>query len=256
MFFTLSKIIDFILLPISWIIVLALIILLTKKATIRKKSIIILISILLIGTNPWIVNRLFSGYEMPQSKIQSHHKLAIILGGGMIRSKQEDPNRINISESADRFIQPLLLYKQGKIAYILITGGNTSIGQLRKDDTNETEQVKQLLITLGIPGQQIITENQAKNTHENAVNCKKIVDSLQIKEPVLLITSAFHMRRATACFRKESINVIPYVVDNKKKDTNLGILDSLIPSERELYKLSYLIREVAGLGIYKIMGYI
>lgn len=255
MFFTLSKIIDFILLPITWIIVLALITLISKKPNRRKKSLIILISILLIGTNPFIVNRIYMGYELPQSKIANHHKLAIILGGGMIRAKQEDPSRINISESADRFMQALLLFKKGKIDYILITGGNTSIGQLRKDETNETEQVRLLLIQLGIPNQRIIIEKNAKNTHENAVNSKRIVDSLQIHEPVLLITSAFHMRRASACFRKESIQIVPYVVDNKKKDTEIGILDCIIPSERELYKLSYLIREIVGLGIYKLMGY-
>jgi uncharacterized SAM-binding protein YcdF (DUF218 family) len=196
-------------------------------------------------------------YELPQTTVSKkmHYPVAVILGGGMIRANQEDKNRINVGESADRFMQAVLLYKQGTVSRILITGGNTSIGQLKIDESNETSQVKRLLIELGIPKDSILTENEAKNTHENAVYTKRLLNSLQIKSPVLLITSAYHMRRAAACFEKEQIKFIPYVVDSKKKDTPLGILKCITPTERELTKLSYLIREICGYAIYRIMGY-
>ncbi len=255
MFFTLSKIIDFLLLPICWIILLACIALFSKSTKIKKLSGILLIAFLLLGTNTFFVNTLFSVYEMPQTQVKKHHSFAIILGGGMIRANQEDPERINIAESADRFIQPVLLYKQGKVDRILITGGNTSIGNLRIDESNETLQLKRLLIALGIPSDKIIIETRAKNTHENALYSKILLDSLAIKDSVLLVTSAYHMRRSVACFAKQGIQVIPYVVDNKKKDTQLGILDCIIPAERELFKLSYLLREMFGFVIYRIMGY-
>jgi uncharacterized SAM-binding protein YcdF (DUF218 family) len=173
----------------------------------------------------------------------------------MIREIQEDVTRMNVGESADRFIQPVLLYKQGKIDRILITGGNTSIGKLKIDQSNETMQVKRILITLGIPAEIIYIETKARNTHENAVNSKRLIDSLHLKGPYLLVTSAFHMRRALACYNKSGVRCIPYVVDNKKKDTPMGVLECIIPSERELYKLSYLLREMFGLIIYQIMGY-
>ena len=115
--------------------------------------------------------------------------------------------------------------------------------------------VKRLFIELGIPADSILTETQSKNTRENAIYSKKIIDSLKINTPVLLITSAYHMRRASACFAKEKIQIIPYSVDNKKKDTPMGILESIIPTEKELHKLSILIHEMFGYLMYKIMGY-
>jgi uncharacterized SAM-binding protein YcdF (DUF218 family) len=255
MFFTLSKIIDFILLPISWIILCACLVLFTKSLKIKKGAILSLLTILILASNTIVVNTLFSSYEMPQREANGHYPLAIILGGGMIREPQEDRMRINIAESADRFLQPLILYKQGKIDRILITGGNTSIGNLKIDQSNETMQVKRLLINLGIPANKIITENQARNTYENAVYSKKILDSMSIKGPILLVTSAFHMRRAAACFKKAGVTCIPYVVDSKKKDTRLGILECIVPSERELAKFSYLIREMFGYVVYRLVGY-
>lgn len=255
MFFTLSKIIDFILLPISWIIALAYLALFTKKSKWRKFAGLSLLGILLIASNSLFVNTLFSAYELPQTELKDHYPVAIILGGGMIRANQEDSTRMNVGESADRFLQPALLYKQGKVDRILITGGNTSIGNLKIDQSNETAQVKRLLVALGIPNEKIFTETQARNTHENAVNSKRMIDSLHLKGPFLLVTSAFHMRRSIACFSKIGINCTPYVVDSKKKDTDLGVLECIIPSEKELYKLSYLLREIFGFLIYRIVGY-
>lgn len=255
MFFTLSKIIDFILLPISWLIALACLALFTKNSKWRKFAGLSLLGILLFASNSLLVNTLFSAYEMPQTELRDHYPVAIILGGGMIRANQEDPTRMNVGESADRFLQPALLYKQGKVDRILITGGNTSIGNLKIDQSNETAQVKRLLVALGIPNEKILTETLARNTHENAVNSKKMIDSLHLKGPFLLVTSAFHMRRSIACFTKIGINCTPYVVDSKKKDTDLGVLECIIPSEKELYKLSYLLREIFGFLIYRFVGY-
>ncbi len=257
MFFTLSKIIDFILLPITWLIALSLINLFAKSKNTKRLAGLSALVILLLGSNAFFVNKLISVYEMPQISLKQtdHYPLAIVLGGGMIRPLQEDPHRINLAESSDRCMQAALLYKSGKIDRILITGGNTSIGSLKIDDSNETELVKRLLLQLGIPQDRIITETKAKNTRENAINSKRLLDSMRIKGPVLLITSAYHMRRADACFKKLNVPVIPYAVDNKKKDTQQGILEILMPSEKELNKLAILIREMSGYIIYKVMGY-
>lgn len=64
-------------------------------------------------------------YEQPTISLleSENYTWAIVLGGGMIRpSDGHQPNKINVGETADRFIQPILLYKAGKIKKILITG--------------------------------------------------------------------------------------------------------------------------------------
>ena len=47
----------------------------------------------------------------------------------------------------------------------------------------------------GVRKKDILLENQSRNTHENAIYSLKIIEEENIEGKVLLITSAFHMRR-------------------------------------------------------------
>lgn len=251
MFFTLSKIIDFILLPISWILI-SLTFGIWKK---NMKMLYASLGMLVLFTNGYFVNELYRWYEVPQTSLKPNQKFTygVILGGGIIKTKQEDTNRINVGETADRMLQPLLLYRAGIISKIIITGGDTSIKGLRSDEIHETDQVAKFLISMGVNSTAIIREEKARNTHENATYTQTLLKNS--KEPILLITSAAHMRRSIACFQKVGLNPVAYPVDHKKKDTHMGVLEWLMPSENHLARLSQLVREVFGLLIYKINGY-
>jgi uncharacterized SAM-binding protein YcdF (DUF218 family) len=72
---------------------------------------------------------------------------------------------------------------------------------------------------------------------------------------MVLVTSAMHMPRAQACYIKEGFLIDAYPADIKKKDTPSGILDLVIPQERNLSKFAELIREMAGYIIYSIVGF-
>ncbi|MCX6194070.1 MAG: YdcF family protein, partial [Cytophagales bacterium] len=157
-------------------------------------------------------------------------------------------------ETADRFIQPLLLYKKGLVKKLLITGGNGNIKGLKIDDTQESKKVKEVLIAMGVHEKDIYLEENARNTHENAVYTKKMLHPY-LKERMVLVTSAMHMPRAKACYLKEGFLVDDYPADIKKKDTPTGILDQIIPQERNLNKFAELMREIAGYVIYKIVGF-
>jgi uncharacterized SAM-binding protein YcdF (DUF218 family) len=98
-------------------------------------------------------------------------------------------------------------------------------------------------------------ETKAKNTLENARFSKKILDSLQLEEPVILITSAVHMPRAVKVFQKAGMQVIPfpsnYLVtkDNTKFRPNY-----LVPSANALLNWSTLFREWMGLVQLALVG--
>jgi uncharacterized SAM-binding protein YcdF (DUF218 family) len=157
-------------------------------------------------------------------------------------------------ETADRFIQPLLLYKKGIVKKLLITGGNVNIKGLKIDETQESKKVEEVLIAMGVKPEDIVLEESARNTHENAVYTKQILKPY-LKEKMVLVTSAMHMPRAKACYIKEGFIVVDFPADIKKKDTPSGILDLVIPQERNLSKFAELIREMAGYVIYKIVGF-
>jgi uncharacterized SAM-binding protein YcdF (DUF218 family) len=247
MFFILSKILDFLLTPICWLFILLG---LAYFSRFSKRFIVSVVGLLLLLSNGWFVNQCYLAYESPQVPVKQTYQWCIVLGGGMMRAGYG----YRTGETADRFIQPLLLYKQGKIKRILITGGNVNIKGLKIDATQESKKVKEVLISMGVDEIDIYLEEKARNTHENAVNTKKMLQPY-FGEKMLLVTSAMHMPRAKACYEKEGFKIDVYPADIKKKDTYTGILDKIIPEERNLTKIAELIREVAGFVIYKIVGF-
>lgn len=247
MFFILSKILDFLLQPICWLFVLLGFAYFSRFS---KRLILGIMGLLLLLSNGWFVNQCYVAYETPQVKLTKTYPWCIILGGGMIRAGEG----YRTGETADRFIQPLLLYKQGIVKKLLITGGNVNIKGLKVDVTQESKKVKEILIALGVKPEDIYIEESARNTHENAVYTKKMLKPF-MKERMLLVTSAMHMPRAKACYLKEGFIVDVFPADIKKKDTPSGILDQFIPQERNLSKFAELIREIAGYVIYQIVGF-
>ena len=247
MFFILSKILDFILQPICWIFILLGFAYFSRFS---KRFIAITTSALLLMSNGWIVNQCYLAYESPQNTLKHSYQWCIILGGGMMRAG----DGYRTGETADRFIQPLLLYKKGIVKKLLITGGNVNIKGLKIDETQESKKVKEVLIAMGVNEKDICLEQQARNTHENAVYSKQILKTY-LAEKMVLVTSAMHMPRAKACYIKEGFLIDEFSADIKKKDTPSGILDQIIPQERNLSKFAELIREMTGFVIYKLMGF-
>jgi uncharacterized SAM-binding protein YcdF (DUF218 family) len=247
MFFILSKIIDFFLQPICWIFILLGVAYFSQYT---KRVILLITGALLLFSNGWFVNQCYLAYESPQVKLKNTYQWCVILGGGMMRAGVG----YRTGETADRFIQPLLLYKKGMVKKLLITGGNVNIKGLKIDDTQESKKVKEVLIAMGVAEKDIYLEENARNTHENATYTKKML-APYLAEEMVLVTSAMHMPRAKACYIKEGFRVVVYPADIKKKDTPSGILDLVIPQERNLSKFTELIREMAGFVIYKVVGF-
>ena len=91
----------------------------------------------------------------------------------------------------------------------MFSGGS---GALIGDGSAEAGAAVRLLETLGISRDRVILEDRSRNTVENALFSKLIVDPKR-GERWLLVTSAFHMPRAIGVFRKAGFPIEPYPVD-------------------------------------------
>ena len=102
----------------------------------------------------------------------------------------------------------------------------------------------------------MIFESESKNTYENAVYTKKILDSLNLKGNFLLVTSGYHMPRAMAVFKKAGFtNLSPYIT-NRSSGLRRFTFDHLfIPNPGALIGLDMLIHEWIGYLTYKLKGY-
>jgi uncharacterized SAM-binding protein YcdF (DUF218 family) len=138
-------------------------------------------------------------WETEGTKIEEvdHYDCAIVLGG--MAEFDENNNRLSMRRGGDRIWQAINLYHLGKVDKILISGNN---GYILDDGLDEANQFKEVLIQNEIPAEDILVEVKSKNTYENAVESKKILDKHDEIESVLLVTSALHMRRSKACFEK------------------------------------------------------
>jgi len=138
--------------------------------------------------------------ELPDNN--KTYSCAIVLGGF---SSGDTVGKGYFNASASRFIEGIKLVSTGKASHIMITGGN---GNLIPGSFSEGNWVKTQLKELKYPDSCILIESNSRNTIENAVFSKPVLQRAGLKPPYILITSDFHMRRAAMIFRHEGYDII------------------------------------------------
>ena len=193
------------------------------------------------------------GYQPVKYTLQTSesYSAGIVLGGFAGSNKTDKQNYFN--ENADRFLQTALLYKQGHVKKIIVAAGDPSI--LDKNDFREADFAKDQFIQLGVPEADIFTDRNSRNTAENAANAKKIIDSIGLPGPQLLITSAMHMPRAAKTFIKAGIDIKPYPCAYTAKPLEGFSFDEYcIPSANALRNWEVYLKEIIGVLSYKLLG--
>lgn len=250
--FVVLKVLLFFLRPIVWIVLIFLFAYFSKNQ--KRKSLFFSSGLifLLFFSNPFIIRQIISAYETAPVQLAPTVKYSsgIVLGGFVSYNKSDERGYFN--PASDRFIQTALLYKKGHIGKIIVAAGN---GYIVNHNFKEADFIKQHLIDLGVPSQDILTDAASKNTLENAVNSKKIIDSCHLQGPFLLISSAMHLPRAKLAFLKQGMDVVLYPCDFDSKNVGNNIIeDYLLPSGLALNKWDNFLKEIAGTIVYKIRG--
>ena len=154
----------------------------------------------------------------------------------------------------DRFFAGIELYKANKSNRLIFTGG---INPLNSDLPPEGEIYIKEAISMGLPKNDLFTTYPVTNTFQEAKAIKKLLDdeSPFIQKKIILVTSAFHMKRAKKAFENEGINVQPYPVDfkvdNKSFFSSLRNPLKWLPSSSYFDQSSYAIREIIRRIIYE-----
>jgi uncharacterized SAM-binding protein YcdF (DUF218 family) len=245
--------------PIPLVVIAICISIFSKNQKRKKRCLWVGLGLIMFFGNGFLANEAMLQWEVPPIDpvtIIQPFDVGIILTGGMILNKESTPTEIFPDKSADRFLQPLRLYKAGKLKKILISGGNTDLKIIREDVTNETLKVAQLLEELGVKKEDILLETKARNTRENALYSIEILK----KNPPLgnhyvLFTSAFHLRRANECFEKAGLKVTPYGTTYYAKARSFTINNLILPREENMDISYHFVHEIMGYVVYKIMGY-
>jgi uncharacterized SAM-binding protein YcdF (DUF218 family) len=245
MYFILSKILLFLLVPLNWVLALFIIAVFKHNQVKRRRYFIAGLTLLYVFTAPLLFKGFTRIWDVQPDPIKTDsvkYSCVIVLGGF---SGQGIEGGGQFNRAADRFITATLLLTTDKARRILITGGN---GELVPGPYSEAPWAKLQLQKLGIADSLILVEGKSRNTIENAAFSKKILRANNLKPPYLLVTSAFHMRRAVMIFNKKGIEVVPhpcnYLTDNK----HVKLID-IVPQADVLSSWEIYLKEVVGYAV-------
>jgi len=253
MFFVLSKILNVLFSPLVWVLLLILSGFLIRK-NYRKTLHGAALLILLVFSNGALfqgVARIWEPNPVSPELLSGKSSTIVVLGGMASENKFNGLPRF--AGSSDRFWQGYYLLKAGFADTLLISGG---LGSLFDDQRSEGELWEEYLQRTDLMDENIIIESTSRNTYENALNSAALFEREQRTKRIILVTSAFHMPRARACFENQGFEIEVFPADPVASVRPLQWKDYLIPSAGVLEAWGILIREWAGIVMYKMNGYI
>jgi uncharacterized SAM-binding protein YcdF (DUF218 family) len=255
MFFFLSKTVSYLVMPLTIVIAFLLLATFTKTPSRRKTFMWIGLGLLFFFCNDFVANEAMMMWELPAKPyaVTRQYKVGIVLTGTTIM-KPYPNDRVYFSRGADRVTHTVELYKRGLIKKILISGG---VGRLVTEDEPEANKYKRAMILMGVDSTDLYIENQTRNTYESAVAVKPMLDSMDVKpEDCVLITSAFHLRRSLACYRKAGLELDHFSVDFYSHPREYNVGSFILPQLEPLHIWHKLFKEWVGLAAYKVAGYV
>jgi len=145
-----------------------------------------------------------------------------------------------------RITEAVRIYREIPDAKFLIS--------LNVEDKANTDRefVSSLATLFSIPEESISTYQGARNTEEEAKAVRDRVDN----DECVLVTSAFHMRRALAEFRKQNISVEPAPSDIFRTSDARFKLKDIVPNEGALGASRMAIKEILGRAWLSLMDYV
>jgi len=255
MFFILSKILAYLIMPLTVICCLFILSALVKRQALKNKLFYIGLSLLLLLSNDFMANEVALRWEVPITpfrELSKNYAWGILLTG-VTKTEEGFHDRVFFNRGADRVTHAVQLYKIGRIKRILVSGGS---GRLFATDRKEADDVAEALILMGVPDSSIVKESNSRNTHESAEAVRKILEGTTKPSECLLITSAYHMRRSSACFAKVGWRMDCFSTDFISHRRKYSIGGLLLPSTEALDNWQLMIKEWVGIVFYKVAGYV
>ncbi|AEJ18285.1 YdcF family protein [Gracilinema caldarium] len=240
---------------------------------------------IILGTSvvslPLVVRLISQWYEIPRSftgatldelTARGPYR-AILLLGGTVDPVASQPGQVEANDSFERIVTAAALYRAGAAPVIIASGGS---GSITFPDQREAPYMAELLEFMGVPKNVVIIEEKSRNTYENIIYSKAILETLRDTKndtagaevsdrtadhspdgrpdqaPVLLVSSAWHLPRAMAICRKQGLDVQPFSVDSQAEPLLLPA--DLFPDPWALQRTTRLIREWIGLAYYRLLG--
>ncbi len=246
LFFLASKLFWVVLNPGNLLLILLVVGLVLRWRTLTTLVVICLLAVAVYPLGNLLLQPLETRFQAPRA-LPAEIAGIIVLGGAEeaeLSAVWQQP-QFNVAAERVMAIQPLL--RQYPEVPVIYTGGSSSV---LKPQYRGGDALSAWLAAQGL-AERVQIERNSRNTFENAVYSADFIPpgvAAAAPQGWLLVTSAYHMPRAVATFRKQGWQVIAYPVDYYSKPLTL---DNWRPNlALNLFELGIAVREWIGLTAY------
>ncbi len=196
----------------------------------------------------YLLLRLENSYPVfkPDKKNTSGVKWIVILGGGKnICSNVAVSGRLD-QDSLQRLTEGMYLADEVPSAKVVFSGGRPVNG------ISSAKAYAMTAALLGLEKSRIVMEEEPRDTYEEALKIHELIK----KDRFILVTSAYHMKRAVALFRKQGMNPIPAPAGHLIRSCQLFKPVNFLPASANVQNSSRTVHELLGIVYSKIAGQI
>lgn len=235
---------------VAWsLIILTLLTFRRSSSTICRYGILVITILFILVSSPLIANLAigFLEHAVPSNsacRTVAPDSIIIVLAGGLKKFPGSTDDIVQLTEtSMRRTITGVKLTKSAPTSTLLFSGGENQ-------KVCEAELMASLAVLLGISPERIIKECESRTTAENA---EHIALLLKLNNKLgtahfYMVTSALHMPRALATFKRYGIHACPVMVE--PRFINPSLVEAFIPQISALIKTTDAYHEIGGYFYY------
>jgi uncharacterized SAM-binding protein YcdF (DUF218 family) len=171
---------------------------------------------------------------------------AIVVLGGMTNPLSAGSEKMEFLGTVERILSAEDLLRLEKAPILLISGGSGELVKGQPEADLLKDWIQKRITFKGL----VLSESESRNTRENALYSSVILKQNNVKK-IILITSAFHMKRSLISFSDLPFEIIPYPVDFNTTRTSSDPF-SYVPAPMALYLSTVAIKEYIGIIAYEI----
>ncbi|MCE9553586.1 MAG: YdcF family protein [Planctomycetes bacterium] len=175
--------------------------------------------------------------------------MIVVLSGGMAYGDALVPESRLANDTVQRCFAAAEIYHAGSGSKLLLSGGKVNPSNV---GPQLADAMKELMERLRVPADAMLLENTSRSTYENAVESARILKQHHV-DKVILVTDAAHLPRATRCFRKQGIEVIPWGCRYRSRPLQFSPM-LFVPHPSAAEGTEAAIHEWAGLAWYWLNG--
>lgn len=253
---SISSLLTSLLIPLNLCLVILTLALVAWLIRWRKTAAILLTTSLLWGliwslpiTSIWAGGYLEHRYKVADYTAPTSAKAIVVLGGHSAGGRNNWFDPYDKATAIRRADTAAALFLAQPVPLIIVSGAALD------GSMSEAQSMATALQQAGIPEEVIQLEKNSHTTYENAYYTGKILDELNI-DHILLVTSALHMPRAVATFKKLGVRVSAAASPRQIWQPNSPDFSVWTPNLRAFDASRSILKEYVGLFVYWLRGWV